>query len=156
MTQHLAGKHFGELIVLERAGRNSKGKTLWRCKCFCGKEKIILTASLTLGKTKSCGNCEWHIHHNEAYVSWCAMKQRCNDKNHKDYPRYGGRGITYDPRWDSFIEFYKDMGDPPKDITTGERLSLDRNNNNDNYYKDNCKWSDRSEQQLNKNKYTHQ
>lgn len=41
------------------------------------------------------------------------------------------------------------MGDPPVDHK-GERLSLDRKDVNGNYCKDNCKWSDRSEQGFNR------
>lgn len=151
MTKQLNGTKVGYLTVIERIGRNKAGRILWRCKCLCGKDTILPTYALSgVRATISCGCCEWHIHHNEAYVSWMAMKQRCNTATNKDYPRYGGGGIKYDARWENFREFYIDMGDPPKDIRTGERLSLDRKDNDGNYCKDNCKWSDRSEQQLNK------
>jgi hypothetical protein len=69
------------------------------------------------------------------------MKDRCNTAN----PRYGGRGITYDPRWNNFIEFYKDMGDPPTDKHT-----LDRKDGNLNYCKTNCRWATMKQQQNNR------
>lgn len=153
MTHHLAGKVIGDIKVIRKLDRRtSTGKNLWECVCLCGKTFVAVTNTLT-SKTKpreSCGCCEWHIHHNESYVTWMGMKSRCKTITCKDYPRYGGKGITYDPRWEKFTEFYKDMGDPPKDSYTGERMSLDRIDNKGNYCKANCKWSTRSEQQCNK------
>lgn len=155
MALNLIGQSFGILTVLSKSGRfwSAKSKvwrTEWNCSCLCGKLTKKTTDALRSGRVNSCGCCEWHIKHNEAYVSWCGLKQRCNYKEGKDYSRYGGRGITYDPRWESFVEFFKDMGDPPYDTITKERLSLDRRDNNGNYCKENCYWATRSEQQFNK------
>ena len=47
----LTGKVFGELTVIEYAG---KGK--WLCRCSCGKECEKFTTHLTGGYTKSCGH----------------------------------------------------------------------------------------------------
>ena len=158
MALDLIGTKFGQLTVLKKLGSkyivtSKVYRTFWECRCICGKVTEKTTDALRSGKVNSCGCCEWHIHHNEAYVSWCSMKQRCDYKLNKDYPSYGGRGIKYDPRWTSFVEFYLDMGDPPVDTYTKERLSLDRKDNNGDYCKDNCKWSTRSEQQFNKGGY---
>jgi hypothetical protein len=153
MTYHLVGLKFGQLTVLSKLdARNEKGKTQWMCQCLCGDKKVAYTYQLTKNFTglRSCGKCEWHIKHKEAYTSWMSMKQRCDDSNRKDYKYYGGRGITYEPRWKEFVQFYIDMGDPPNDTVTGERLSLDRKDVHGMYSKENCKWSTRSEQQLNK------
>ena len=140
------------LTVKNFEGKSSRGKKLWKCSCLCGGETVIETNALmsTIKPTKTCGRCEWHINHKDSYISWMAMKQRCNDETRKDYKHYGGRGISYTPKWESFIEFWIDMGDPPCSAITGERLSLDRKKVNENYSKDNCQWSTRSEQQLNK------
>ena len=32
------------------------------------------------------------------YRRWSTMKSRCNNPNDKDWPRYGGRGITVSDR----------------------------------------------------------
>ena len=37
------------------------------------------------------------------------MKNRCDNPNAVNYAHYGGRGITYDPRWRDFRTFYADM-----------------------------------------------
>ena len=157
MTLQLAGRTIGNLTVLRKYGReyvkaSRVFRTLWECKCLCGKIVLKKTQALSGKSPIGCGCCEWHIHHNEAYNSWMGMKSRCNTVSCKDYAGYGGRGITYQPSWELFTEFYKDMGDPPTDSSTGERMSLDRRDNNGNYTKDNCKWSTRSEQQTNKDR----
>lgn len=44
------------------------------------------------------------------YNSWRAMKQRCDNPKNAKYQYYGGRGVTYDPRWKTFEVFEADMG----------------------------------------------
>ena len=46
----LTGKQFGEWTVLNKEGY------LWRCRCTCGKERLIGSGELNSGKTKSCGH----------------------------------------------------------------------------------------------------
>jgi hypothetical protein len=52
-AKELAGRRFGWLVVLERAGSN-KG-ALWLCRCNCGTEKVIRAHNLVRGMTSSCG-----------------------------------------------------------------------------------------------------
>jgi hypothetical protein len=55
----IIGQKFGELEVLEYVGRRQRGKrrvSYYRCKCSCGKEKIIARNQLLSGQTKSCGH----------------------------------------------------------------------------------------------------
>lgn len=79
------------------------------------------------------------------YKKWEAMKRRCLNKNEKSYSNYGGRGITICDKWLGFRGFYEDMG---KSFIAG--MSLERIDNNGNYYKENCKWIPMSEQAGNK------
>ena len=51
----LTGQRFGKLLVVEKTGERYNGKILWRCKCDCGNEILVNTASLNNGNTKSCG-----------------------------------------------------------------------------------------------------
>jgi hypothetical protein len=153
MAYNLVGKTFTDLIVISKyPQRNAVGKTLWKCICKCGNEVLVVTNRLTC-KHKAittCGRCEWHVKHKDAYISWMAARSRCYNENDKDYSRYGGRGIKMCARWARFSAFFEDMGDPPRDIITGERLTLERKNTNGDYEPDNCKWADRYEQQSNR------
>ena len=49
------GERYGRLVVLEHYGKDNKGNHLWRCKCDCGNEKVVVSGNLSTGKTKSCG-----------------------------------------------------------------------------------------------------
>lgn len=77
------------------------------------------------------------------YKSWSAMKNRCKHKSVPSFKYYGGRGISYDPRWDNFRNFLEDMGDRPNGT------QLDRIDSDGNYCKENCKWSTVNENNFN-------
>lgn len=71
------------------------------------------------------------------------MRQRCLNPNHPYFSKYGGRGISICPSWNSFREFAKDMGTRPLGT------SLDRIDNGLPYGKSNCRWATRIEQNRN-------
>lgn len=48
----LTGQRFGRLVAIEPI--NIKHGRAWRCRCDCGKETVVLTASLRKGLTRSC------------------------------------------------------------------------------------------------------
>lgn len=82
--------------------------------------------------------------HAKTYRAWQGLRQRCDNPNEPKYPRYGGRGISYDPRWCSYENFLADMGKAPLGMT------LERKNNDGNYNKDNCTWASPSVQAQNR------
>lgn len=80
---------------------------------------------------------------------WKAMHARCYDQKHKHFYNYGGRGIYVCSEWHDFETFFKWC---KKGYKPG--LSVDRIDNDGPYAPWNCKWSTRSEQQLNSRQYT--
>lgn len=153
--KNIVGKKFERLVVLELIPHPKGYKA--RCICDCGKETIVPCHRLYNGYTKSCGclrrelSIKRGFKHGQAapetkiYRTWIGMKLRCNNPNTFCYPRYGGRGIKIDPRWDSFFTFYEDMGDPPS-----PEYSLDRIDNDGDYTPRNCHWATRKEQSRNR------
>lgn len=81
----------------------------------------------------------------KTYMAWDHMRQHCNNPNNKQYKYYGGRGITICDRWNKFENFLADMGESP------EGLVLDRINNNGNYEPLNCRWTDVTTSNRNRN-----
>ena len=77
------------------------------------------------------------------YFAWGNMKQRCLNEKSPSFKRYGGRGIFVCERWLNFENFKKDMGKRP------QNKSLERINNDDGYYKENCRWATDDEQMNN-------
>jgi hypothetical protein len=73
------------------------------------------------------------------------MVQRCTNPRSKDYPRYGGRGITVCDRWLDVELFFEDMGPRP-----GLEYTLHRIDNDKGYFPGNVKWATAKEHAQNK------
>ena len=154
-----AGDRFCRLTAIDRQ-RGETGELLWRFLCDCGNEVISNGQPMlrTLGPWQSCGclrrermQGESHpafVHgkrQSRVYRIWNAMKQRCHNPNQPHYARYGALGVKVCDRWfKSFASFYEDMGAPPTDTH-----SIDRINPAGNYEPGNCRWATPVEQRHN-------
>lgn len=69
------------------------------------------------------------------YRIWKGIKYRCENSDSKDWHNYGGRGIFMCKEWSlDFRVFLSEMGEAPPG------MQIDRINNDDGYYKANCRW----------------
>lgn len=143
----LSGQLFGKLRVISLSGRARREAT-WLCECECGNTKVLSAKHLKAGETVSCG-ChrfrQGRLSRLPEYHSWKAMMARCYSPSHKDFHRYGGRGIVVTPRWHQFPSFLEDMGRRSK-----PGLTIDRIDNDKGYEPGNCRWATQTEQQRNR------
>lgn len=175
----ITGQKFNRLTVLSFNRTNKQGQSYWNCLCECGNKITTRRNRLFCGATKSCGcfNKERASKWLSFYASskshkgqgnpmykdgrsktrlfkiWQGVNNRCSTIKSKGCKNYSGRGIKC--LWNSFEEFKKDMGRSYIYHVRkyGEKqTTIDRINNEDNYYKENCKWSTYTEQANNRRK----
>ncbi len=146
----ITGKLFVRLTAILPVGKSKHGSTIWRCKCSCGSDNVdVVIGNLTSGSVKSCGclriekgrlqglkatthgMCKTRVYH-----IWVGMHSRCKDLTHKSYSSYGGKGVVVAESWNTFEQFFADMGNPPT-----VRHTLDRKNSTGNYTVGNCRWA---------------
>jgi len=81
---------------------------------------------------------EWHI--------WAQMVQRCENPNNKNFPRYGGVGVSVCERWKKFENFISDVGLKPTPSHSLDRFPDGRGN----YEPGNVRWATPKEQATNR------
>jgi len=124
-----------------------KGRTIVPVSCQdCGYARYKTREYIS--QISRCEGCD-RIASPRSYtrLSHKAMIGRCHNPSNKDYPSYGGRGITVCDRWrgkGGLGNFIEDMGHRPKGLTIG------RTDNDGHYCPENCKWETHSQQQTNK------
>lgn len=125
--------------VLEAAKRDRLGKLVKRLK-----------QDGSISESELARRVEWaerSLKHGQygtrTYHCWRGMMHRCFNVRAREYPQYGGRGITVCPEWRTFIGFFQDMGECPP------HKSIDRINNHGNYEPSNCRWATYQQQNQN-------
>lgn len=146
----LVGIQFGYWTVLAFAGARNR-HALWKCQCQCGTIRILRGHTLKRSESRSCGcyrfgrPIERHgSTTRREYNIWAGMVSRCHTLTHKQYPEYGGRGITVCESWrKSFVAFFADMGECPVG------MGIDRIQNELGYFRSNCRWATCKQQSRN-------
>lgn len=154
-----SGTRFGRLTAIGPASPGNSGQARWACLCDCGNKTTPVKGQLLGGGSKSCGCARYdtlrvlmttHGHTQKGrrlreYWIWAAMKDRCQNRDNKDFRHYGGRGIKVCARWQKFENFYADMGPRPS-----RQHSLERKKNGLSYTPKNCIWAKSAAQARNR------
>lgn len=92
------------------------------------------------------GNTKHGMRHSRLYNIWCNMKARCTNPSHTAFANYGGRGITVCSEWIDFKGFQSwAMSNGYTDL-----LTIDREDTNEGYFPNNCRWVDMKTQENNR------
>ena len=146
------GTRFGRWVVQGVSERRRKGNLYLLCKCDCGTERFVGMSQLKNGGSKSCNCIKKEVVHGKIthgmsgtpeFKTFHSAKKRCTNPKVRSFPRYGGRGIEF--RFESFEQFYKELG--PKPTPTH---SINRIDNDGHYEPGNVEWATDEEQRKNK------
>jgi hypothetical protein len=144
----LTGEVFDKLTAVRPVQDGAKRK--WLVRCACGRERRVLTSSLTSGNTTSCGKrpCCHHVTTHGAsgtpeYRAFHSAKRRCTKPTDTAWAYYGGRGIKF--LFKNFEQFLAEVKYKPS-----KEHTLDRKDSNGNYEPGNVRWATKAEQTANR------
>lgn len=162
----ITGNKYGRLTairLLQKEERKTRGYN-WLCQCECGNYVHANANKLKTGYTRSCGclraerigelNKKYTTKDRRLYTVYKGILNRCYNETHREYPNYGGRGITVCEEWlgeygfDKFAEWAYSTG-YKTDADYG-KCTIDRKDIDKNYCPENCRWITNKEQQNNR------
>jgi hypothetical protein len=153
------GDVFERWTVISEQYRGWKwGKELWivTCQCVCGIVREQAVIRLCNGSTRSCGCLLVETlkqpkkatprKQSPLYSVWCAVKSRCYNPKNDHYASYGGRGITVCEAWNKDFMVFEAWA-----FAAGYQpgLTIDRIDNEQGYFPENCRFITRQEQMRN-------
>lgn len=150
----LTGQVFDRLTVLREVPTPKPGAH-WLCLCQCGAESIARSNGLRTGAIRSCGCLRVDVQRarrtthgmnsSPEYSCWENMIQRCTNPGSISWPRYGAKGVSVHPAFQSFEGFLAEIGPRPS-----RRHSIDRYPRKKGHYEPgNVRWATRKQQQRN-------
>lgn len=146
----VVGKRFGMLTVVEWLPGSK-----WRVRCDCGGTAAVTLEAISRARPqRSCGCLKYgggtrriintkHSHASDRmagrgqskfYKAWTWVKRTS---------RKAENGVAMDPRWSDFAVFLAEVPMHPEE--NGERWSLVRIDDTDDWHKDNVEWISASE-----------
>lgn len=145
------GATIGRRTVLGPLFRLGKNST-WFCvtECRCGVVAVAQAMKMAAGLANSCGCLAVDVtvardsmkSYRALYRKWDGMRQRCYNPRTREYPNYGGRGITVCDEWRERGQFvaFRDWA-----LANGWKngLDIDRIDNSKGYSPGNCRFISR-------------
>ena len=141
------GDTIGDMELIAEFRDTKNDRKMFTCRCLkCGRERNVFEGNIR-------NNPDSYVHESicgfglkkqdpKFYDVWAHMKNRITNPNNDNYDNYGGRGLTTD--YMNFVDFYDDEYGKylhAKETYAGQRISLDRINNNVGYVRGNLRWT---------------
>lgn len=129
------GRTVGRILVLREGFTDTKRARQYYCVCECGSPMLVSSIRLGSKGVRSCGcaNVARKQSKIPTYGSWRKMIDRCFNPANKDFPRYGGRGITVCANLKNGVAaLIESIGVRPSGLT------IDRIDNSGSYTCGNC------------------